>query len=64
MTLTVATVNAARRRLVLATGSAKAPIIERWLLHDPALPVTRVCRTGTHVVLDAAAAARLPFQAR
>jgi 6-phosphogluconolactonase len=64
MTLTVATVNAARRRLVLATGSTKAPIIERWLLHDPALPVTRVCRTGTHVVLDAAAAARLPHQAR
>lgn len=64
MTLTVHTVNAARRRLVLATGSAKAPIIERWLLHDPALPVNRVSRTGTIIVLDTRAAARLPYQAR
>jgi 6-phosphogluconolactonase/glucosamine-6-phosphate isomerase/deaminase len=63
MTLTVHTVNAARRRLVLATGSAKAPIIERWLLHDPALPVNRVGRTATVVVLDKPAAARLPYQA-
>ena len=64
MTLTVPTVNAARRRLVLATGSAKAPIVERWMLHDPALPVERVGRTNTTVVLDAEAAARLPYQAR
>jgi 6-phosphogluconolactonase/glucosamine-6-phosphate isomerase/deaminase len=63
MTLTVHAVNAARRRLVLATGSAKASIIERWLLHDPALPVNRVHRTGTVVVLDSAAAARLAHQA-
>jgi 6-phosphogluconolactonase/glucosamine-6-phosphate isomerase/deaminase len=64
MTMTVHTVNAARRRLVLVTGSAKAPIVERWLLHDPQLPANRISRTGTHVVLDAEAAARLPFQAR
>ena len=64
MTLTVHAVNAARRRLVLATGSAKAPVIERWLLHDPALPVNRVVRTGTVVVLDTEAAARLQHQAR
>jgi 6-phosphogluconolactonase len=64
MTLTVHTVNAARRRLVLATGSAKATVIERWLLHDPALPVNRVGRGGTVVVLDSQAAARLPYQAR
>ena len=64
MTLTVHTVNAARRRMVLATGSAKATIIERWLLHDPALPVNRVGRGGTVVVLDSLAAARLPYQAR
>lgn len=63
MTLTVHTVNAARRRMVLATGSAKAPIIERWLLHDPSLPVNRVGRGGTLVVLDSQAAARLPYQA-
>lgn len=64
MTLTVHTVNAARRRVVLATGPAKAPIIERWLLHDPTLPVNRVGRGGTFVVLDTQAAARLPYQAR
>lgn len=64
MTLTVRTVNAARRRVVLATGSGKARIVERWLLHDPSLPVNRVLRTGTVVVLDGDAAARLPHQAR
>ncbi len=64
MTLTVPVVNAARRRLVLATGTAKAPIIERWLLHDHALPVDRVGRGNTTVVLDTPAAARLPYHAR
>ena len=64
MTLTVHAVNAARRRLVLATGQAKAAVVERWLLHDHALPIDRVRRTGTLVVLDAEAAARLPYQAR
>jgi 6-phosphogluconolactonase/glucosamine-6-phosphate isomerase/deaminase len=64
MTLTVHTVNAARRRMVLATGAAKAGIIERWMLHDPDLPVNRVNRTGTLVILDTEAAARLPYQAR
>jgi 6-phosphogluconolactonase/glucosamine-6-phosphate isomerase/deaminase len=64
MTLTVSAVNAARHRVVLATGSAKAPVIERWLLHDHGLPVDRVSRTNTLVVLDSAAAARLPYQAR
>lgn len=60
MTLTVPVVNAARHRLVLATGSAKAPVIAGWLLHDHGLPVDRVSRTDTVVVLDADAAARLP----
>ena len=64
MTLTVGVVNAARRRLVLATGAAKASIVERWMLHDVALPVERVGRTNTVVVLDTEAAARLPYQAR
>jgi 6-phosphogluconolactonase len=59
MTLTAAAVNAARHRLVLATGPAKAAIIERWLLHDHTLPVDRVSRANTTVVLDAEAAARL-----
>jgi 6-phosphogluconolactonase len=64
MTLTVHAVNAARHRVVLATGEAKAPVIERWLLHDHGLPVDRVGRTNTVVVLDSAAAARLPYQPR
>ncbi len=64
MTLTVHAVNSARRRMVLATGSSKAGIIERWMLHDPDLPVNRVNRTGALVVLDSDAAARLPYQAR
>jgi 6-phosphogluconolactonase/glucosamine-6-phosphate isomerase/deaminase len=61
MTLTVRAVNAARRRLVLATGAAKAPVVERWLLHDHGLPIDRVNRSGTVAVLDAEAAARLPM---
>ena len=64
MTLTVPTVNAARHRLVLATGTAKATIIERWMLHDHDLPIERVGRTNTLVVLDQQAASRLPYQAR
>ncbi len=60
MTLTVGAVNGARHRLVLATGSNKAPVIERWLLHDPRLPIARVGRTNTVIVLDTDAAARLP----
>ena len=64
MTLTVHAVNSARRRMVLATGSSKAGIIERWMLHDPDLPVNRVNRSGALVVLDSDAAARLPYQAR
>lgn len=61
MTLTVPAVNAARHRLVLATGTSKAPVVERWLLDDRRLPIDRVRRANTTVILDAAAAARLPF---
>ena len=64
MTLTVPAVNAARHRLVLATGLAKATIIERWMLHDQALPIARVSRTNTLVLLDQQSASRLPYQAR
>ncbi|MEP7203898.1 MAG: 6-phosphogluconolactonase [Ilumatobacteraceae bacterium] len=63
-TLTVHAVNAARRRLVLATGHEKALALERWLLHDHALPIDRVGRTNTLVVLDSDAASRLPYEAR
>jgi 6-phosphogluconolactonase/glucosamine-6-phosphate isomerase/deaminase len=62
MTLTAQVVNAARHRLVLATGAAKAVAIERWLLHDRSLPIERVRRPGTIVILDADAAGRLSRQ--
>jgi 6-phosphogluconolactonase/glucosamine-6-phosphate isomerase/deaminase len=61
MTLTPRVVNGARSRIVLATGAAKRPVVERWLLGDPALPVTRVRRAGTVVVLDPAAAPVVPL---
>lgn len=60
MTLTPAVVNAARHRLVLAPGSSKATPMRRWLLEDRSLPIQRVRRTNTIVVIDDAAAAQLP----
>ncbi len=60
MTLTPPVVNAARARLMLAFGAAKAPMVRRWLLRDPSLPVTRLRRTDTWVMLDPAATADLP----
>jgi 6-phosphogluconolactonase/glucosamine-6-phosphate isomerase/deaminase len=60
MTLTPGVVNAARHRLVLATGTDKAHPVERWLLGDRSVPVQHVHRTATVLVLDQAAAARLP----
>jgi len=60
MTLTPPVVNGARRRLVLAPGAAKAEPMRRWLLEDRSLPIQRVRRTGTVVVIDTAAAAQLP----
>lgn len=60
MTLTPAVVNAARRRVVLAPGADKAAPLAGWLLGDPALPIQRVHRTATMVVVDRAGAARLP----
>jgi len=60
MTLTPPVVNAARARLVLVTGAAKAPVVERWLLRDGELPIERVRRADTRLVLDRAAASRLP----
>ncbi len=59
MTLTPAIVNAARSRLMLTYGASKAPLMKRWLLHDPALPVDRVRTDDTWVMLDPAAAADL-----
>lgn len=56
MTLTRRVVNGARVRVVLATGAAKRPVVERWLLEDAALPISAVRRTSTQVFLDEAAA--------
>jgi 6-phosphogluconolactonase len=64
MTLTPPVVNVARHRLVLAPGTAKAAPLRGWLLHDRSLPIERVHRTGTVVVVDQAAAARLPSSPR
>ncbi len=60
MTLTPPVVNGARARLVLVTGAAKAAVVARWLRRDPSLPIDRVRRTGTIVVVDPAAGADLP----
>ncbi|MEI7546672.1 MAG: 6-phosphogluconolactonase [Actinomycetota bacterium] len=60
MTITPRVVNGARRRLLLVTGPAKAEPIRRWFLDDPKLPVHRVRRSDTVVIMDAAAAAALP----
>lgn len=56
MTLTRSVVNRARSRVVLASGVAKRPVIERWLLADRSLPITAVRRSNTWVFLDGAAA--------
>jgi 6-phosphogluconolactonase/glucosamine-6-phosphate isomerase/deaminase len=60
MTLTPRVVNAARCRLMLTHGAAKAPMVARWLLRDPDLPVDRVRRSDTWAFVDAAAVADLP----
>jgi 6-phosphogluconolactonase/glucosamine-6-phosphate isomerase/deaminase len=56
MTLTPRAVNAARFRLMLATGAAKAAPIQRWVDGDRLLPVARVHRTDTLLVVDVQAA--------
>ena len=55
MTITPAVVNAARSRLVLVAGASKRDALAAWLRHDGSVPVDRVRRTGTLVVLDVAA---------
>ena len=60
MTLTPPVVNAARSRLMLTSGESKAPMVRRWLLGDPAIPVSRLRRTDTWAMLDPAAVSELP----
>lgn len=55
MTLTPATVNAARSRIILTTGASKASALRSWLDGDRSLPISRVHRTNTVVVADSAA---------
>ena len=56
MTLTRQVVNAARTRVVLTLGQDKRPMVERWLLLDPTLPISAVRRSNTWVFVDGAAA--------
>ena len=44
------------RRAVLTIGEAKRPMVERWLLLDPELPISAVRRSHTWLFLDEAAA--------
>ncbi len=62
MTLTGRVVDAARARLVLTMGASKRPMVERWLLRDPSLPISGVRRTATVAVLDPAAAPRVELE--
>lgn len=60
MTLTPPVVNGARSRLMLTFGESKAPMMRRWLLLDPSLPVTRLRRSDTWAMLDPAAVSEMP----
>lgn len=62
MSLTPAAVNAAHGRVVLATGEAKAAAVAAWLEGEPTphdLPIARLIRVGTVVVIDRPAASGL-----
>ena len=64
MTLTPAVVNAARARMLLVVGAGKAAPLEAWLLHRAHLPVQRVRRSNSTLILDARAASRLGERGR
>lgn len=59
MTVTPRVVNAARARMVLAVGTSKAGPLASWCRDRSDLPIGRVRRTATTLVLDRAAAALL-----
>jgi 6-phosphogluconolactonase/glucosamine-6-phosphate isomerase/deaminase len=61
MTMTPPVVNGARCRVMLTLGLGKAAMVERWLLQDPELPVTKLRRADTIVFLDPNAASLLPL---
>ncbi len=60
MTLTPLVVNAARSRMVIASGTGKAPAVRQWLLRDRTIPIDRVRRKGTKAFFDPAAVSELP----
>jgi 6-phosphogluconolactonase len=59
MTLTPPAVNRARWIVWLITGADKTPAVARLLAGDPALPASRVRRTDSALLADAAAGAGL-----
>ena len=59
MTLTPPAVNRSGWILWLIAGAAKAPAVARLQAGDPALPASRVRRSGVTLLADAAAGARL-----
>ena len=59
MTILPSVVNGARWRMALIAGADKADAVGGWMSHDAALPIERVRRTNTTVVLDQLAAAEL-----
>lgn len=59
MTVTPAVVNGARSRMVLAVGTAKAAPIAGWIRRAGGLPIERVKRTDTTLIIDTPAAGEL-----
>lgn len=59
MTILPSVVNGARWRLALIAGSDKADAVEGWMAHHSDLPIERVRRTNTTVVIDQLAAAKM-----
>jgi 6-phosphogluconolactonase len=55
MTLTPGPINAARLRVVLVAGASKRAALGRWLAGDRSVPIHRVHRTNTVLVIDEAA---------
>lgn len=60
ITLTLPVLNAARRKIVLASGADKADVLSRWTRgKSPELPIAKI-EGDVLLLVDAAAAAKLP----
>ena len=59
MTILPSVVNAARSRMVLAVGAAKAEPLAGWLVRHDDIPISHVRRTRTTLITDVAGAADL-----